>query len=196
SWLGCSELDSVVTVSAALEQRLNSTGSCPALVPAALRSVVDLPVNEATWTEAEPGFRRRHVINSIKFIIGNTAKSFPLVLLVEDFHWIDAESAYVIEQLADDMAGLHLLMLATARSVSPPLTIGRNQTRIELAALDDAAGAELLDGLLGTEAGLSGLKKRLLSHTGGIPIFIEEVVRRLTDTGALIGERGAYTLTI
>src|SRR3954447_22905793 len=40
SWLGCSELDSVVTVSAALEQRLNSAGSCPALVPAALRSVV------------------------------------------------------------------------------------------------------------------------------------------------------------
>lgn len=196
SWLGCSELDSAVTVGAALEQRLNSTGPCPALVPAALRSVVDLPTNEPTWTEAEPGFRRRHVINSIKFIIGNTAKSFPLVLLVEDFHWIDAESAYVIEQLADDMADLHLLMLATARSVSPPLTIGRNQTRIELAALDDEAGAELLDGLLGTETGLSELKKRLLSHTGGIPIFMEEVVRRLTDTGALIGERGAYTLTI
>jgi class 3 adenylate cyclase/tetratricopeptide (TPR) repeat protein len=196
SWLGCSELDSAVTVSAALEQRLNSTGPCPALVPAALRSIIDLPVNEPAWAEAEPGFRRRHVINSIKFIIGNTAKSFPLVLLVEDFHWIDAESAYVIEQLEEDLTGLHLLILATARTVSPPLNVGRNQTRIELAALDDAAGAELLDGLLGTEAGLSELKKRLLSHTGGIPIFMEEVVRRLTDTGALIGERGAYTLTI
>ncbi|MEA2882262.1 MAG: hypothetical protein QOH32_1518 [Bradyrhizobium sp.] len=196
SWLGCSELDNPVTIGAALEERLNLTGSCPALTPAALRSILDLPVNDLAWTEAEPGFRRRHVINALRFVIGSAAKSFPLVLLVEDFHWIDADSAHVIEQLEQDLPGLHLLILGTARAVSPPLTIGRKQTRIDLSALDEAAGAELLDGLLGTETGLSKLKERLLSHTGGIPIFIEEVVRRLTDTGALIGGHGAYTLAI
>src|SRR4051812_23045807 len=196
SWLGCSELDGAATVGAALEQRLKQAGLCPPWTPAALRSILDLPVGDPSWAETELGFRRRHVINAIKFVIGNSAKSFPLVSLVEDFHWIDAESAHVIEQLEEDLPGLHLLILGTTRSVSPPATIGRQQTRIELAALDEAAGAELLDALLGTEAGLSELKKRLLSHTGGIPIFIEEVVRRLTDTGALIGERGAYTLTI
>src|SRR4051794_18676327 len=196
SWLGCSELDSAATVGAALGQRLKQAGYCPPWTAAGLRSILDLQVTDAAWTEAEPGFRRRHVINAIKFVVGNTARSFPLVSLVEDFHWIDAESAHVIEQLEEDLPGLHLLILGTTRSVSPPATIGRQQTRIELAALDEAAGAELLDALLGTEAGLSELKKRLLSHTGGVPIFIEEVVRRLTDTGALVGERGAYTLTI
>jgi tetratricopeptide (TPR) repeat protein len=196
SWLGCSELDSATTVGAALEQRLKQAGSCPPWTPAALRSILDLPVGDPAWAETELGFRRRHVINAIKFVIGNTAKSFPLVSLVEDFHWIDAESAHVIEQLEEELPGLHLLILGTSRLMSPPATIGRKQTRIELAALDEASGAELLDALLGTEAGLSELKKRLLSHTGGVPIFMEEVVRRLTDTGALIGERGAYTLTI
>jgi class 3 adenylate cyclase len=196
SWLGCSELDSAATVGAALEQRLKQAGTCPPWTPAALRSILDLPVGEPAWAETELGFRRRHVINAIKFVVGNTAKSFPLVSLVEDFHWIDAESAHVIEQLEEDLPGLHLLILGTARSISPPASIGRKQTRIDLAALDEASGAELLDALLGTEAGLSELKKRLLSHTGGVPIFMEEVVRRLTDTGALIGERGAYTLAI
>src|SRR3954468_10435218 len=196
SWLGCSELDSNAAVSASLEQRLKQTGSCPPWTAAGLRSILDLQVTDAAWTEAEPGFRRRHVINAIKFVVGNTAKSFPLVSLVEDFHWIDAESAHVIEQLEEDLPGLHLLVLGTTRAVSPPPAIGRQQTRIDLNALDETSGAELLDALLGTEAGLSELKKRLLSHTGGVPIFIEEVVRRLTDTGALVGERGAYTLTI
>jgi class 3 adenylate cyclase/predicted ATPase len=196
SWLGCSELDGAATVGAALEQRLKQAGSCPPWTPAALRSILDLPVGDPAWAETELGFRRRHVINAIKFVVGNTAKSFPLVSLVEDFHWIDAESAHVIEQLEEDLAGMHLLILGTARSVSPPATIGRKQSRIELAALDEASGSELLDALLGTEAGLSELKKRLLSDTGGVPIFMEEVVRRLTDTGALVGERGAYTLTI
>jgi predicted ATPase len=196
SWLGCSELDSNAAVSASLEQRLKQTGACPPWTTAALRSIVDLPASDPAWTDAEPGFRRRHVINAVKFVIGSTAKSFPLVSLVEDFHWIDAESAQVIEQLEEDLPGLHLLILGTTRSVSPPPAIGRQQTRIELDALDDISGAELLDALLGTEPGLSELKKRLLSHTGGVPIFMEEVVRRLTDTGALVGERGAYTLTI
>jgi class 3 adenylate cyclase/tetratricopeptide (TPR) repeat protein len=196
SWLGCSELDRPATVSSALTERLSIADACPPLAATALRSILDLPVDEISWGEAELGFRRRHVINAIRFIVGSTAKISPLILLVEDLHWIDAESAYVIEQLEEDLPGLHLLILATARPVSPLLKIGRQQTRIELSALDEVAGAELLDGLLGTEAGLSELKKRLLSHTGGIPIFMEEVVRRLTDTGALIGERGAYTLTI
>ena len=195
SWLGCSELDRAAIVSSALEQRLSLADSCPALAVTALRSILDLPV-EIAWSEAELGVRRRHVINAIKFTIGSTAKISPLILLVEDFHWIDAESAYVIGQLEEDLPGLHLLILGTARSVSPPLNIGQKQTRIELSALDEVAGAELLDGLLGGEAGLAKLKKRLLSHTGGIPVFIEEVVRRLTDTGALVGEHGAYTLTI
>jgi len=52
-----------------------------------------LPVDEISWGEAEPGFRRRHVINAIRFIVGSTAKISPLILLVEDLHWIDAESA-------------------------------------------------------------------------------------------------------
>lgn len=196
SWLGCSELDRSAVVSSALEQRLGIGDSCPALAVTALRSILDLPVDDIAWSEAELGVRRRHVINAIKFTIGSTAKISPLILLVEDFHWIDAESAYVIEQLEEDLPGLHLLILATARSVSTPVKIGRKQTRIELSALDEVAGAELLDGLLGADTGLSKLKKRLLSHTGGVPVFIEEVVRRLTDTGALVGEHGAYTLTM
>jgi class 3 adenylate cyclase/tetratricopeptide (TPR) repeat protein len=196
SWLGCSELDSATVIGAELEQRLKQTSACPSWTAAALRSILDLPVFEAAWADAEPGFRRRHVINAVKFVIGSSAKSFPLVSLVEDFHWIDAESAHVIEQLEEDLPGLHLLILGTTRAVSPPPTIGRQQTRIDLNALDETSGAELLDALLGTEAGLSELKKRLLGHTGGVPIFMEEVVRRLTDTGALVGERGAYTLTI
>jgi len=54
---------------------------------------------------------------------------------------------------------------------------------------------ELLEGLLGNDPGLPPLKRLLIERTGGNPFFLEESVRTLVETKALVGERGAYRLT-
>jgi tetratricopeptide (TPR) repeat protein len=56
----------------------------------------------------------------------------------------------------------------------------------------ESAGA-LLEALLGDDPGLAPLKQRLVAH--GNPFFLEESVRTLMETKALIGERGRYRLT-
>ena len=53
---------------------------------------------------------------------------------------------------------------------------------------------ELLGALLGPNAGLEPLKRMLIARTEGNPLFLEESVRTLVETGALAGERGAYGL--
>lgn len=47
---------------------------------------------------------------------------------------------------------------------------------------------------MGDDAALEPLKRLLIERTEGNPFFIEETVRDLTETGALVGERGAYRL--
>ena len=42
---------------------------------------------------------------------------------------------------------------------------------------------------------LAPLKRHLIEHTDGNPFFLEESVRALVETGALVGEPGAYRLT-
>jgi tetratricopeptide (TPR) repeat protein len=54
---------------------------------------------------------------------------------------------------------------------------------------------ELLDALLGPDAVLDPLKQLLVERTEANPLFLEESVRALVETGALAGERGAYRLT-
>ena len=57
------------------------------------------------------------------------------------------------------------------------------------------AGAdELLGSLIGQQAELASLRELLIKRTGGNPFFIEEIVRSLAETGALVGSPGAYTL--
>src|SRR5438093_9526209 len=53
---------------------------------------------------------------------------------------------------------------------------------------------ELLHALLGPDAGLDPLRRLLIERTEGNPFFLEESVRALVETRALVGERGAYRL--
>src|SRR5262249_25141977 len=54
---------------------------------------------------------------------------------------------------------------------------------------------ELLDTLLGPDAALVPLKRLLVERTEANPLFLEESVRALVETGALAGDRGGYRLT-
>lgn len=191
SWLGCSELDSPHTLAQALEQRLVHFDSASPHFASALKSILDLRVVDTAWLEAEPGFRRRHVLDAVQQIISATAEAAPLALLVEDLQWVDSESAAVINSLRSILSNTHFMMIGTARTDSA-IDLGPEQTVMNLPALDDAASRILLDQLLGMEEGVSRLKTQLLERTGGIPLFIEEVVRRLVDTGAIIESNGSF----
>jgi predicted ATPase len=68
------------------------------------------------------------------------------------------------------------------------------QLRID--PLSAGSAGELFDALLGRDAGLDPLKRLLIERTEANPLYLEEGVRSLVETGALEGERGAYRLTI
>jgi class 3 adenylate cyclase/predicted ATPase len=196
SWLGCSELDNPSTLADSLQQRLTNFDSASTHFVSALRSVLDLNIVDAAWLEAEPGFRRRHVTDAFRQVISATAEAVPLALLIEDLQWVDSESATVINGLGSILPKTYLMMVGTARSDSTiPVDFGPEQTFIGLPALDDTASRILLDQLLGSEESVSKLKTRLLERTGGIPLFIEDVVRRLIDTGAIVESNGSFRVT-
>ena len=54
--------------------------------------------------------------------------------------------------------------------------------------------SNLLHDLLGSDSSLAALKKMLAERTQGNPLYIEETVRALVETGALSGTRGAHRL--
>ena len=65
------------------------------------------------------------------------------------------------------------------------------QLRID--PLPPESANELLNALLGTDAALAPLKRLLVARTEANPLFLEESVRALAETGVLTGEHGATT---
>jgi class 3 adenylate cyclase len=120
----------------------------------------------------------------------------PLVLVLDDAHWMDASSQALVSELLRLVLDSRVLVIANFRSeFRPPWIGGSGYHQLALSPLGEAASHELLRELLGTDASLGELPDRIQERTAGNPFFTEEVVQALVAGGSLVGERGAYRLT-
>jgi predicted ATPase/class 3 adenylate cyclase len=113
----------------------------------------------------------------------------PLVLVFEDLHWADDGLLDFVDQLADRLAEIPVLLVGTAR---PELLARRpswgggkaNAVTLSLAPLSDDETARLVRALLERSVLPGELQTALLERAGGNPLYAEEFVR-------MAGERGS-----
>ena len=162
----------------------------------ALLALLDLPVEEATWQALDPPQRRRRTLDGIKGLLVRESQRQPVVLVLEDLHWLDGETQALLDSLVESLPTCRMLLLVNYR---PDYRHGwgsrAHYTQLRIDPLEAAGAEALLSGLLGDAQGLAELRHRLLEASEGNPLFLEESVRGLADTGVLAGERGAYRLT-
>jgi predicted ATPase len=155
-------------------------------------SLLDVGENDPEWARLDPSQRRRLTLDALKRLLLRESQVQPL----EDLHWIDTETQALLDLLVESLPTAPVLLLVNYR---PEYThawgskTSYQQARLD--ALPATNAAELLDALLGTDAALGDLKRRLIERTQGNPFFLEESVRALVETKALAGRRGAYALT-
>ncbi|HSK25540.1 MAG TPA: BTAD domain-containing putative transcriptional regulator, partial [Jiangellales bacterium] len=150
----------------------------------------------AAWEALDPGVRRRRTISAVVDLLLSRAVEAPLLLVVEDAHWLDGESITVVEALADRAPSAALLVLVTYRpEFRPGWQHRQHVTVVPLEPLEGPEARSLAAALLGSAPGLANLGAQVADRAGGVPLFIEETVRALADDGRLSGEPGAYRLT-
>jgi class 3 adenylate cyclase/tetratricopeptide (TPR) repeat protein len=169
-----------------------------ALEPAlpALLALLDVPVDDAAWQALDPGQRRQRTLDALRRLLLRETREQPLLLIFEDLHWIDGETQTFLDSLLESLPTARLLLLVNYRpeySHAWGVKTYYHQLRIDPLPLESAD--ELLDALLGADAALGPLKRLLVERTEANPLFLEESVRALVETAALVGERGAYRLT-
>jgi class 3 adenylate cyclase/tetratricopeptide (TPR) repeat protein len=165
----------------------------PLLPP--LLALLDVPVDDAQWQTLDPPQRRRRTLDAVKRLLLRESHVRPLLVIFEDLHWIDSETQAFLESLVESLPTARLLLLVNYR---PEYQHGWGSktyySQLRLDALPRESANELLLAVLGTDASLEPLKPVLVARTGGNPLFLEESVRTLAETQALMGERGAHRL--
>jgi len=154
-----------------------------------------LGVPEPDAPAVSPGGHERIAAFLRRFVRLRSA-SEPLVLLLDDAHWIDRESDALVGELVAAVRGTSTLLIANFRpEYRPAWTGGSHYHQLPLAPLGQEASRELLHELIGSDDSVGDLSDLVRERTGGNPFFIEEVVHALAVSGSLAGERGAYRLT-
>ena len=159
-------------------------------------SLLDVYVDDAEWTRLGAPLRRRQTLDALKHLLLRESQVQPVLLVVEDLHWIDTETQAWLDLLVDSLPTARLLLLVNHRPTYTHAWGGKTYYRqVRLDPLPAVSAGEFLAGLLGPAPELADLGRLLTERTEGNPFFLEESVRALVETGALAGERGAYRLT-
>ena len=161
----------------------------------ALLSLLEVPVEDEAWGRLDPPQRRQRTLDGVKRLLLRESQVQPLLLLVEDLHWIDAETQALLDALVESLPTARLLLLVNYRPEYQHRWGSKTYYRqLRIDPLPAESADDLLTSLLGTGPSLDALKRTLIERTEGNPLFLEESVRTLAETNALIGERGAYRL--
>jgi class 3 adenylate cyclase/tetratricopeptide (TPR) repeat protein len=147
----------------------------------ALGSLLGIPFDNAAWAESTPEHRSRLMLDVFaRAVIGACARArTPVALIIDDLQWVDLESLDALDNLGAPGDGASLLILATKRSADARSIFGDEALRVPLAALAPTDANLLLQTLLGEAPELERVKQSIVAHTGGVPLFVEEVVRQL-----------------
>ena len=194
SYFQIEDRDEPLTVRTKVTARLSALGPAleTAIVPVLALLHVDFADRE--WVALEPAQRRQRMLDAVRRILIRQSELEPLLLAFEDLHWIDSETQALLDGLVESVKTARVLLLVNYRpEYSNGWTDRPYCTTVRIEPLPPQSAEELLAALLGDDPTLAPLKQMLIERTSGNPFFLEESVRSLVETQALISER-AYRL--
>jgi len=175
--------------------RLSALGLSLDATVSPLLAVLDVPVEDPGWQALSAAQCRRRILDAVVRVLVRASEVEALLIVVEDLHWLDAESQAVLDALVDSLLGARVLLLVTYRPEYQHAWASRaSYHQLRLEPLPAEATEELLARLLGPDPGLQPLKALLAANAEGNPFFLEESVLAVIESDALEGEPGAFRL--
>jgi tetratricopeptide (TPR) repeat protein len=160
----------------------------------ALLGLLDVS-DDSQWQALEPSQRRQRMFDAVKRLLLRESQVQPLLVVFEDLHWIDSETQGLLDTLVESLPPARLLLLVNYRPEYEHRWGNKTfYTQVRLDPLASESALEMLQGLLGQDDTIARLPPVLIERTEGNPFFLEESVRALVETGALVGGPGAYRL--
>ncbi len=188
-------LDGVVDAMAARLSRMPTT-DLSALVPPRIEALVRVfPVLGAVELFAAapadpeldtPGAILAAAAEAARELLLRWSQKLPIVIVIDDLQWSDADSAAFIERMIDPRSSSRLLTLASVRSgeTAPVLEAMRHRgagrlTELDLGPLTSAEGEELARSMLAASGAdpASGFATSIAEGAAGVPFFLTELAR-------------------
>jgi class 3 adenylate cyclase/tetratricopeptide (TPR) repeat protein len=158
--------------------------------------LLSLKVVDEVYLDLEPKQKRARVFEAIRDLLIRESQNRPLVLAVEDLHWIDKTSEEFLGYLIGWLTTARILLILLYRpEYTHPWGSKSYYNRIGLRQLTTKSSAELVQAILKGAEVVPELKELIISRTGGNPLFMEEFTHGLIENGSIQRQDNQYVLS-
>jgi predicted ATPase/class 3 adenylate cyclase len=137
-----------------------------------------------------PQVQRQRTLEVVLRLILAAAAERPVLLIVEDLHWVDPSTLEVLTLLVEHATTTSLFVLLTARpELEVPWPPRSHLTRVTLGRLSREESGTMAERVAGGRRFPAEVLGQLLDRTDGVPLFVEELTKTVLESG-LLRERG------
>jgi class 3 adenylate cyclase/predicted ATPase len=128
--------------------------------------------------------RRQRTLNALILQMQALTRQNPVLMILEDAHWIDPTSLEAFGRAVDRIPSLRLLMIVTFRPEFEPPWIGRPYvTAITINRLAQRDVEAMIDRVIGDKILPADIRQDIIERTDGIPLFVEEITKAVLEAG-------------
>jgi TOMM system kinase/cyclase fusion protein len=154
-----------------------------------------LPADYAPLS-VSPEQQKQRILQAILTILLRIATQQPVLLVMEDLHWVDPSTLELLSLLVDQGPTTRILALFTFRpDFNPPWTGRSHLTQITLPRLPRHQAAEMIGRVAHRKALPAEVVGQVAAKTDGVPLFVEELTKMVLESGLLQEGEDHYELT-
>jgi class 3 adenylate cyclase/tetratricopeptide (TPR) repeat protein len=196
SYLGIKEGDREYLVKKSIVEKLVHLDNRVKDILPPLHELLSLKVEDEGYRNLEPKQKREKTFEAIRDLLVRESENRPLVLAIEDLHWIDTTSEEFLTYLIRWLANTKILLILLYRPEYTHTWGSKSYyNKIGVDHLSTGTSAELVQSILEGVEVVPELKELILSRTGGNPLFMEEFTHSLLEDGSIQRKGSQYALS-
>jgi class 3 adenylate cyclase/tetratricopeptide (TPR) repeat protein len=130
-----------------------------------------------------PAQRKSALLGLLIDEIVRLGETEPVLLVLEDAHWIDASTLELMTRLTDSIGSVRALVTVTARpEFAPPWLSRPHATLLTLGRLGRTECAEMIAGVAASHGLPAATVAAIIAKTDGVPLFVEELTKSVLES--------------
>ena len=143
-----------------------------------------LPAERYPALRLTPEQQRQRTFDAVLALVEALAAQQPVLLIVEDLHWVDPSTLELLTLLLDQVPTLRLYLVLTCRpTLQPSWGFRTHLTPLTLTPLTRSHVEAMVQGLLRGHYLPAAVLAQIVAQTDGIPLFVEEVTKAVVEAG-------------
>jgi len=186
SFIGVKEGDSERVIQDKLRQRILGLDENLLHILPPFQELLSLSVEDKAFTNLEPKQKREKTFEAIRDLLIRCSQDWPLILVVEDLHWIDRTTEEFLTYMIGSLPRTRILLLLLYRPEYTHHWGSKSYYRlVGVGQLSAPISAELVGAILEGGDVVPELRELILGRASGNPLFMEELTHTLLENGSI-----------